>query len=322
MKTLAIVCAISLLLGCGGNDDAIVRLVVLPDTHYTTKYPEVFYAQTDWIEQQADSIDFVLHVGDITDSNLPYQWGVAYGALRSLENKVPFTLALGNHDIGENGYAQNRMTIPFNEWFPYEKYQKINRIGGTFEPGKLDNAYHTFEAGRRKWMVVTLEFGPRDEVLAWASDVVTAHPDHLVIVNTHAYLYSDSTRITPERGHHWTPQSYGIGQDTTTTVNDGEHIWKKFVSRHANIRFVFSGHVLNGGLGTLISKGENGNLVYQMLANYQTGVTGSEYGGNGYLRIVTMDSRNRTVDVKTYSPFVDEFEDTPDNSFRFENVDF
>ena len=124
------------------------------------------------------------------------------------------------------------------------------------------------------------------------------HPDKLVILNTHAYLYCDST--LHDGKDWWRPQGYGIGKELGRTVNDGAGIWKKLLLRHRNVIAVFCGHVLKSGVGTLVSIGKEGNKVYQMLANYQRGVEGSRLGGEGYLRIVTFNRKTREIDVKTY----------------------
>ena len=85
---------------------------------------------------------------------------------------------------------------------------------------------------------------------------------------------------------------------------------------------VFSGHILKSGVGTLVSEGENGNKVYQMLANYQKGVEGSENGGNGFLRIIKVNRENQRIEVKTYSPWLDEFKKEKAHDFTFKNVLF
>jgi hypothetical protein len=59
-----------------------------------------------------------------------------------------------------------------------------------------------------------------------------------------------------------------------------------------------------------------------MLANYQGGVDGSEKGGNGFLRILTIDPENNRISVKTYSPYINQYKTAPDQQFSFENVDF
>src|SRR5690606_42087534 len=70
----------------------------------------------------------------------------------------------------------------------------ISHFGGAFEPGSMENTYHTFHAGGLDWLIVSLEFGTRNGVLQWAGEVIEAHPDHKVIINTHDYMYSDDTR--------------------------------------------------------------------------------------------------------------------------------
>lgn len=134
-------------------------------------------------------------------------------------------------------------------------------------------------------------------------------------------MYSDSTRQGP--GDSWRPQAYGVGKDKgDAAVNDGEQIWEKLVKKYSNTRFVFSGHVLNSGVGTLVSVNDGGYLVYQMLANYQEGVKGSVMGGNGWLRILDLDYKKKTIRVSTYSPYINQFNYEPAHSFIIKNVFF
>lgn len=167
----------------------------------------------------------------------------------------------------------------------------------------------------------SLEFGPRNAALDWANNIIKQHPDRTVIINTHSYMYSDSTRQGP--GDSWRPQAYGVGKDKgDSSVNDGEQIWEKLGKVHPNVRFVFSGHVLNTGVGTLVSINNEGYPVYQMLANYQEGVKGSVKGGNGWLRILDMDFKNKTLKVSTYSPYINQYMNEPGQQFIIRNVVF
>lgn len=324
IKTLIAIFFCLIAFACSERKDETVTLVLLPDTQmYSERYPEIFRAQTEWIAGTADSITFVLHQGDITNHNTPEQWEVAAEAMQLLDGKVPYAVCIGNHDIGTNGSADTRDTDLFNTWFPYERYRSLPGFGGAYEAGKMDNTWYTFSGGGLDWLVLSLEFGPRNKVLDWAAEVIEDHPDHKVIINTHAYMYSDETRMGPDRGHHWLPQSYGVGKDTgEDAVNNGEEMWDKLVSRYENVLFVFSGHVLNDGVGTLVSEGIHGNKVYQLLANYQSGVEGSENGGNGFLRILKIDTRARKVSVKTYSPHLDAYKTESDQEFAFDDVVF
>ncbi|RYF21952.1 MAG: metallophosphatase, partial [Flavobacteriales bacterium] len=263
------------------------RIVLLPDTQtYAEKYPEIMDAQLEWIAKNEKKINFVLQQGDLTQNNNDKEWKAVKNAFAKIDNKVPYVLAVGNHDMGSGPgkFADVRNSIIFNNYFPFSDFSKKSHYGGAFEPEKLDNAYFLLNTGKVKWIVITLEFGPRNEVLDWANEILAKHPNRLAIVNTHAYMYSDNTRIG--EGDNWRPQAYGVGKDTgEKAVNDGEQIWDKLIRKQANVRFVFSGHILNGGVGTLTSINDTGQPVYQMLANYQEGVKGSVKGGNGFLRI-------------------------------------
>lgn len=287
------------------KENKTIRFVLLPDIQsYTQLYPDLLRSQVQWIIDNSDSIDFVLQQGDMTDHNIAKEWDVAHSCLTMLDGKVPYAFVMGNHDLGKN--SDKRDSQVFNSYFPFDKYQKTEFFGGAFEEGKMDNVWYNFEAGGVKWLILCLEFGPRNAVLDWANKVVASHPDYKVIVNTHAYLYSDDTRMGD--GDRWLPQAYGVGKDMgVDAVNNGEQMWDKFVSQHSNILFVFSGHVLNDGTGRLVSIGKNGNKVYQMLANYQDGVKGSNRGENGFLRIVDLDVKENTVVVRTYSPYLKEY---------------
>lgn len=301
------------------------NLVLLPDTQtYSARYPEIFRAQTEWIVKKADSIAFVLHQGDITDNNTDEQWQNAVAALYLLDGKVPFAFVPGNHDTGDPGKnANNRKLELYNRYLPYEKYSKMEGFGGAFEAGKMDNTWHTFKAGGLDWLILCLEFGPRNKVLDWAGEVIQSHPEHKVILNTHAYMYSDDTRMDHGEGDAWVPQDYGVGKATgDDAVNDGEMIWEKLTSQYPNVLLTFNGHVLHDGTGKLVSEGVHGNKVYQMLANYQGGVEGSVKGGNGFLRILTINPEQESISVKTYSPYIDQYKTEPDQQFVFENVNF
>lgn len=308
-----------LLISCSTNRGAF-QLALLPDTQtYTKLYPELFYAQTEWLALHADEFAFVLQQGDITDYNAVEQWEVAVKGFENLDGKIPYIFAPGNHDLGNN--ADVRDSGLMNKYLPYNKYAKLPNFGGAFKEGEMDNTWHTFKAGGLEWLVLSLEFGPRNSVLNWAGEIIRSHPEHKVIINTHAYMYSDNTRMGP--GDMWLPQDYGIGKETgDNTVNDGEMMWEKLISLYPNIMFVFSGHVLHTGSGTLVSEGINGNQVYQMLANYQEGVEGVEKGGSSFMRILHIDPKKGKIEVKTYSPYLNVFKTEQNQEFVFDNVKF
>ncbi|MDR1746400.1 MAG: metallophosphoesterase [Tannerella sp.] len=288
-----------------GCSERIVRLAVMPDTQtYANEYPHVFRSQTEWIAAHADSIDFMLHEGDITHTGSDTEWQIAQESVCLLDGKVPYALVLGNHDGSDK----------FNKYFPYSKYSVMPTFGGAFEEGKMDNIWLKFTAGKQKWIVMALEFTPRNKVVDWANEVAQQHPDYKIIVLTHAYMYSDNTRLkTGNRGI--TPDmEQQTGDDGR---NNGEMLWNKLVSRHANMMFVFSGHIVyHNGVGRLVSRGEHGNEVYQMLANYQKEVPGGN-PDDGWLRIVTINLSRKYIDIKTYSPRLNRYRTEYDQQFKF-----
>ncbi|HEY0356445.1 MAG TPA: metallophosphoesterase [Flavisolibacter sp.] len=300
------------------------RIVLLPDTQtYAEKYPEVLDSQIHFLLQEQKNIQLVLQQGDLTQNNNDREWDVIKKAFSKLDNKIPYVLAAGNHDMGSGPgkFADVRNSTLFNRYFPIEHMSRLPLFGGAYEQEKMDNVYYFMKTGKIKWIIFSLEFGPRNSVLNWADKIISKHQDKIVIINTHSYMFSDSTRQGP--GDSWRPQSYGVGKDKgDSSVNDGEQIWEKLVRKHPNVRFVFSGHVLNKGVGTLLSINDAGHPVYQMLANYQEGVKGSVQGGNGWLRIIEMDFKKKTVQVRTYSPYIKQYMEQPAHDFIIRHVVF
>jgi len=65
-------------------------LVLLPDTQtYSNKYPEIFMAQMEWISENTEDIQFVLHQGDITNDNTDREWQNALLAIQQIDGRVP-----------------------------------------------------------------------------------------------------------------------------------------------------------------------------------------------------------------------------------------
>ncbi len=289
-------------------------IVLLPDTQCYSGalnggVPEMFTSQTEWVvaHREERDISFLLHEGDCTQSNTAEEWVRTKASMRLLDDAVPYAIAAGNHDglmTSENN------TALFNQTFPLTNYSGLPTFGGAFESNRMDNVFHQFSAGGVDWLVLALEFGPRDAVLDWANSVVTNHPQSKVIVLTHTHIYSDSTLHGSSPTHEWTPRGdYG-------RMNDGVDVWEKLVRRHANMAFVFNGHVLNSGQGRLVGVGDHGNRVYQMLCNYQM-LPG---GGQGILRIIKFFPLEDRLTAESYTPFYDVSLTDPANAFAYTNL--
>lgn len=288
-------------------------IVVLPDTQvYAWRFPRILYRQTQWIVENRSryNIRYVLHLGDVVQHNSLKEWKVARRAFALLDGKVPYAIALGNHDLGPGGRAESRATL-FNDYFPLTEFRKWPTFGGVYdkEATGADNSYHLFGAGGKKWLVLALEFGPRDDVLRWANQIVSRYPDHLGILITHAYLDNNGRRYARGvKGQTYPPYLYPLAR-SEDGLNDGEDIWRKLVSKHANMAFVLCGHVCVAA--RLESRGDAGNVVHQMLVDYQT----QDRGGNGWLRLMRFQPSAGTVKVQDYSPVLDQWADDPDRRF-------
>jgi 3',5'-cyclic AMP phosphodiesterase CpdA len=289
-------------------------LVLLPDTQiYSQNFPGIFDAQTAWILNNARSrnVRYVLHLGDIVNVNSIPEWENARRSMAALDGKVPYALVPGNHDYGPGGNAATRDTY-LNDYFHEEDYRSWPTFGAAMEPGKMENTYHLFEAGGVKWIVVCLEWGPRDKVIEWANGIMSRHADRKGILVTHAYMnnndlrYDHADKVNPQA---YNPHSY----QTPGGVNDGEELWQKLVKKH-NFVLTFNGHVLGDGTGYRTDSNDAGTPVHQMLSNYQF----RKLGGEGYLRLVEFQPDGKTVKVRSYSPVYGNHLLESDQDFSFQ----
>lgn len=318
MRALCLLSVLAGLVACG-DDVPRARpwsLIVLPDTQvYSQQHPEIFRAQLQWIAQAREplGIRFAVHVGDVTETNSEAQWRLARSSFEALEGTVPYAIAPGNHDYELTATR----TSGLSRWFPAEELAQSPTFGGLFEAGRSDNAFHRFAVDGERYLVLVLEWGPRDTALAWAREVLSAHRDHQVIVVTHAYLYNDDTRYDwAQRGatQSWNPHAYEAGPRWAGEgeLNDGQQIWDKLIDDFDNVRLVVSGHVAERGVGRLTSVTSAGGRVHQLLANFQ----GEALGGGGYLRILRFVDDE--LEVRTYSPYLGQELFTPEHSFVLE----
>jgi len=290
-------------------------LAILPDTQiYTESYPEIFTIQTQWLVNNIDklNISFVLHEGDIQNTNTEDQWKRAYSSMSLLDGKIPYAVVKGNHDMGPEGKCEVRESPLFEKFFPVDKYIGLNTFGGTFDPNLLDNSYHLFEKADIGWLILALEYLPRDRVLDWANDISAFHKDRKIIILTHSHVYKDNKL----HGEEPVPtDNLGI-INSPEGANNGIQTWDKLIRKHNNMSFVFNGHFLD--IGRFSAKGDHGNIIHQILANYQD----MEKGGSGYLRLAQFDPSKKKVHIKTYSPYLDSYLSDDSNEFILENCNF
>jgi hypothetical protein len=293
-----------------GQSSGEFTIAALPDTQFYSKsYPQIFTAETQWIADHAKqlNIQMVVGLGDIVDGGgAAYQWQNADLAYRILDGKVPYVAAIGNHDYDQNNPAgRTAYTKNFNSYFGPQRYAGKTWYKGQFPVGSNENFYSIITLGGKQYLILVLECFPRNAALSWAAAVMKNHPGIDTIVVTHAYTYYDNTRM--DRCDENSAASFAVAQD-----NDGEQVWEKFVSKYSNIKMVLSGHVVEGdGTGRRTDLGVNGNLVNEILSDYQSWPN----GGSGYIRLITIKPSLNQVVVRTYSPYLNQWLTDNHNQF-------
>jgi len=305
-RTGPVACALAVVFaihaGAFAEEDATAEksftVVLLPDTqNYSEKYPDTYVAQTLWIRERRkdDNIKFVIHLGDIVQtSTTKPEWENADRAMRLLDGVVPYSIAPGNHDM----VVKNRDTTLYNEYFSPSRFADRQWYGGHMGDTN-DNNFCFFEACGMKFMILNLEFAPRDETLEWAAGVARRHPEHRVIVATHCYM-------RPKERDTACATSYKIAG------NSGEQIWKKFIRKQPNIFLVVSGHFSGVGLQTSVN--DAGGKVLEMLTDYQV----LPNGGDGWLRSLQFVPGENKIHIKTYSPLLNQYNKDTKETFSLD----
>ena len=255
---------------------------VLGDTQILAEsYPDKYTALYDWVLANVESkkIKLVLGLGDITNSSTAAEWELAKQNIHRMDGIVPYSLVRGNHD------TESTMM----KYFPISDYK--DKLGGTYDGKSIFNSWQELIVGEVKYLIFTLDYGAKDAVLNWASDIIAAHPDHNVIITTHAYLFRDGTTL--DAGDVVPPSNKG------SSYNNGDHMWDKLIKKHENIVLVLSGHDPCDYVVYAQDKGVNGNVVTQMLIDPQ-GVDKAQ-GGVGMVTMLYFSADGKTMQVETYS---------------------
>ncbi len=262
-------------------------IAMLPDTQFYAQRPELFFhfaGQTDWVVRNRDQVRFAVQVGDVVQSGARYpdEWVRADRAIDRLDGVVPHNVALGNHDMDVVG--DKASTVEYVRWFGPQRYQGRPWFGGASANGR--NSFQLFEGAGITFLHLSLEWRPSDAAIAWAQEVLAAHPHLPTILTTHEHLGTGA------------PASWRGGGATRdgTGDNDGEQVHRKLVEPFPQIFLVLCGHVI--GRGERTDTTPLGQTVHAMLADYQ----GDPNGGNGFFRTLRFDARRQVIEVRSLSP--------------------
>ncbi len=290
---------------CGDFCDPF-SIVLIPDTqYYTSKQPNdatnTYRKQAQWIvdRRQSDNIQFAIHLGDITNSNALEEWKIADAAHAILDAAgVPHSVTTGNHDYLVDGEFGRGDSL-FDDYFGKGRFAGKAWYGGAYGSSNINN-FTYFHVGPMKFLVLSLEYAPRKDVLCWADGVIAGHADHRVIIATHCYLT------------HGGNYSGGCPSTEYSALGAaGGTVWSELASRNSNVFLVVSGHVNDSEYR--VQKGNHGNDVHEMLVDYQmeapcTASTAAActnhcrsgpHAGNGWLRKLVFDPRENTIHAET-----------------------
>jgi hypothetical protein len=292
---------------------------VIPDSQKAVaSFPHVFKNETQWIADMniRSDIRFTMHEGDMVDDgdNQPTQWDTANETMKILDDDgTPYGEALGNHDY-DTEVEVDRTSSFWNSYFNLSRKtnQNPSSVG---KNDSNDNSYYLFNVSDTQYLAMFLEFCPTNETMNWVNDTLNTFSDRKAIITSHLYMFTDDTRYTTGDAFTCDSGSYaGIGDDW----NDGEQMWDRVFSNHDNIMFITSGHALGDGLGYREDNSTNNNTVHQFLVNYQT----ESNGGNGWIRLMIMNPDTGKMDIRAYSPWLDQRSFTADEHFTVSNVNF
>ena len=121
-------------------------------------------------------------------------------------------------------------------------------------------------------------------MITWADTILKEHTEIPAILTTHDYMSVD-----------------GMRNDT------GDKLFEEIVRKNPNVHLVLCGHNHDAQCRQDDLDDNNDGIkdrtVYQLMADYQETAS----GGNGFMRLLTIDERNKKLTVTTYSPFLNQY---------------
>lgn len=257
---------------------------------------EMFLAMVRYIAANRDNarIAAVVGLGDIVECGDELsEWENAKRAYDIIDaTDLPYAPVIGNHDYdGACGAPAGRPTGNYNLYFGPSRFAGKSWYRGHFPANSNENFFLRFTVDGEEYLVLALEWVPRNSTVAWAEQVIQSQGSSNVLVTTHEHLN--------QAGAH----SVKSGGD-----NDGLRLWQNLLRKHQNIVAVLSGHSTTV---RRIDLGDSGNLVPQLQSNYQH----EEAGGSGYMRLLHFQPALKKITVVTYSPFLQRRRLDTDNDF-------
>jgi hypothetical protein len=263
-------------------------IVALPDTQYYSQlYPVIFQSQIDWIiAHRADqNIVYVAGLGDIVNDGdaQPYEWLNATNALYRLDSPdltglpdgIPYGTVPGNHDHG-NGYGG---TTLYNTYFGVDHFISRPWYGGHLGNDN-QNHFDLLTASGLDFIFLYIDFDYQfidyTQIDPWSDRVLKAYASRRAVVITHDLLAISGAQD---------PRGYAIYNN---------------LKGNDNLFLMLCGH----NHGQYYRSDTNGtHVIATCLSDYQN----LAQGGSGYLRLYQFSPSNNVIHVSTYSPYLDQY---------------
>jgi hypothetical protein len=261
-------------------------IIALPDTqYYSLSYPDIFTNQTQWIvaNREACNIVYVGHEGDIVNNARSLtQWKKASTSMSYLED--PITTGLPDGIPYSIMRGNHNIGILFDLFFGIARFRGRSYYGGHYSYNNQNN-YVLFDVGDFHYISISLDYNPDTNELNWAKDILQTYSDRRAIIVSHSIL------DTPAGD--WTIPGLNI---------------YNVVKHYPNVFLMLCGHNHYESRRTDMY---NGTTIHTLLADYQ------DYpnGGNGWLRILEVYPTDNKIKVKTYSPYLNQYQTDPDSEF-------
>lgn len=258
--------------------DGIYTIAWISDTQFISESePEVFYKMTQYLKDNREAINlqYIIHTGDLVDNyDQQEQWDAAVGAMKIIED-IPHGVLAGNHDLE----TKTENYDPFYKYFGADKYRDKPYYGGSYSNNR--GHYDLLDIGSVKFIFVYMGFSYSTAGSVWMNNVLAEYEDRIAILCFHNYLRTDGE-----------------------LTDNGKVFFDEVVAKNANVYMVLCGHMHNVKTVTAeVTTDGKKRTVYQLISNYQL----YEGGTTGYLRLITIDDKNKTLHFQSYSPHLDDY---------------
>lgn len=267
----------------------------------------IFGDQTQWIVDNAWllGIRYVGHLGDIVqDGDNLEEWALAKAAMNKLlYANIPHGTVMGNHDENHDGdYNQNYQDNFGPQVFDGRKwYVDASPSGG----GNFQLLKHKGQ----KIGFINFSIDQPQEEIDWANNIIKNNLDTLFIIGTHRYMYDykliagryNEVNVTP-LGTFQVVE--GFTAPDSENPNYGQEMYEEIIANNPNVMMLHCGHFHSEWMR--LTDRSNMEQAIEILTDYQD----ARNGGDGWLRVYSMDLKNNIFAWDTYSPTLNEFRST------------